>query len=165
MNPGGEWLVERGEWTTLAEQRAAARRLLGRLTGHDARVEHDADGAPYLPDNPELHISLSHCRRAVAVAVSRTGRIGIDVESRRKVSPSLMERVCTPDERAAIKASDDPTMAFLRCWTRKEAVLKMRGTGIKGFGSMVAATEATDCKVETLDCGLDDVVAAVATAL
>lgn len=156
-----KWRVESGEWRTLAEQRAAAYRLLGELTGGEVVVEHDDKGAPYLPDHPELSVSISHCRTAVAVAVSPEGRVGIDVECRRKIGEGLLERVCTADEQAAVRAAADPTMAFLQLWTRKEAVLKLRGTGIQGFGSMTAALTATDCHVIDLDTRLLDTVAAI----
>ena len=125
-------------------------------------MEHDDKGAPYLPDHPELSVSISHCRTAVAVAVSPEGRVGIDVECRRKIGEGLLERVCTADEQAAVQASPDPTMAFLRLWTRKEAVLKLRGTGIQGFSSMRDALLAKDCVVNDLECTLPDVVASMA---
>ncbi|MBR4229400.1 MAG: 4'-phosphopantetheinyl transferase superfamily protein [Bacteroidales bacterium] len=163
--PDLQWAIDAGEWRTHKEQSEAARRLLCRLLDRDVAIEHDDLGAPYLPDSPSLHISISHCRRAVAVAVSANYRIGIDVESRRKVSSSLMERVCNADELSAIRSSDDSTMTFLRFWTRKEAVLKMRGTGIRGFGSMVDAAVANDCTIEEIDCGIVDTVAAVARAV
>ena len=156
--------VAGGQWQTHAEQSEAARRLLAKLLGHEAAVEHDAHGAPYLPEYPNLHISLSHCRTAVAAAVHDQA-VGIDIESRRKINPSLRERVCTPDEQDAIRNSDDPDMAFLRLWTRKEAVLKCRGTGIKGFESMVHALEDPNIEVQDLPCDLPDTVAALATAL
>lgn len=165
-----KWRVEGGEWRTFAGQRAAAYRLLGELIGDAVVVEHDDRGAPYLPGHPELSVSISHCRRAVAVAVSSEGRVGIDVECRRRVGEDLMKRVCTVDELAAVLASADPTMAFLQLWTRKEAVLKMRGTGIQGFGSMVDALK--DCRdtacrvrqftVQDLPAEIPDVVAALA---
>lgn len=159
-----KWAVERGEWTTLGEQRAAARLLLGRLLGFDPLVDHDGQGAPYLRDHPELSISLSHCRTAVAAAVSHDGPVGIDVESRRRISDGLAERVCSPEERHAIDRSADPTMAFLQLWTRKEAVLKCRGTGIQGFGSMVTALDpdASGIAVTDIATGDPDTVAAVA---
>lgn len=157
-----KWRVESGEWRTLAEQRAAAYRLLGELTGGEVVVEHNDKGAPYLPDHPELSVSISHCRTAVAVAVSSEGRVGIDVECRRKIGDGLLERVCTADEQAAVRAAADPTMEFLQLWTRKEAVLKLRGTGIQGFGSMTDALTATDCHVIDLDTRLPDTVAAMA---
>ena len=160
----GQWSVAGGQWRTHAEQSEQAHKLLEQLVGCCV-VEHDADGAPRLVDHPDLHISISHCREAVAVAVREEGPVGIDVECRRKVSRGLMERVCTAEELAAIDASDDPEMAFLRFWTRKEAVLKCRRTGIKGFGSMVEASTATDCEVAEIDTGIPDVVAAMAMAV
>jgi len=156
-----KWKVECGEWKTLAEQRKAAYRLLGDLVGGNVVVEHDANGAPFLKEHPELHINISHCRGAVAVAVSKDVAVGIDVESRRKIGDDLVGRVCTQEEQAVIVASPDPTMQFLRFWTRKEAVLKMRRTGIQGFGSMIEASTATDCIVKEIDCGSADIVAAV----
>ena len=165
MMPHTQWKVEFGEWRTHDEQSAAAQRLLAELIGHKVTVEHDSQGAPYLPSHPDLHISLSHCRTAVAVVVNDTAAVGIDIESRRKISPSLTERVCTADEATVVAAAEDPTMQFLQLWTRKEAVLKCRGTGIKGFGSMVHALEAKDIEVHDLPCGQPDTVAALATAL
>lgn len=158
------WSVECGEWPTLASQREAARHLLVRLLGAEVSIAHDPQGVPGLPERPDLNISISHCRRAVAVAISPEGRVGIDVESRRRVSDGLMERVCTAGELAAVRAAADPTMAFLQLWTRKEAVLKCRGTGIKGFGSMQSALTDGDCEVVDLDCGSLDEVAAMAVA-
>lgn len=156
------WLVACDQWRTHAEQSEQARKLLSQLVGFNCIVEHDASGAPYLPDRPGLHISISHCNAAVAAAVSEEGNVGIDIECRRKISNSLMERVCTDAELVAIRASSDPTMAFLQFWTRKEAVLKCRGTGIKGFGSMVEALGAQDCEVRDINTGLPNVVASVA---
>lgn len=161
---GCQLLLAGGQWRTHAEQSEQAHRLLEQLVGCCV-VEHDDDGAPYLADHPNLHVSISHCREAVAVAVREEGPVGIDIECRRKVSRGLMERVCTEEELAAIDTSGDPEMVFLRFWTRKEAVLKCRRTGIKGFGSMVEASTATDCEVVEIDTGIPDVVAAMATAV
>lgn len=164
-NESVKWSVAGGQWRTHAEQSAAARKLLGEMLGSEVAVEHDTAGRPYLPDRSDLYISISHCRMAVAVAVSTRGPVGIDVECRRKIGDSLVKRVCTPDECALVEAGSDPTMTFLQLWTRKEAVLKCRGTGIKGFGSMVEALAATDCEVADIDTGLPDAVAALATAV
>ena len=164
MTTGVQWLVAGGHWPTHAEQSEQARRLLEQLVGFHCVVEHDAEGAPYRPDCPGKHISISHCSAAVAVAVSDSAAVGIDVEARRRMSPGLVQRVCTAGEQELIRTSDDPEMAFLALWTRKEAVLKCRGTGIKGFGSMVGALSDDGVEVRELDCGLPDVVAALAVA-
>ena len=160
------WLIEplsEGTGSQRERERALAYDLLCRLLDEEhPRLEHDDKGAPYLPDHPELAVSISHCRTAVAVVVSPEGKVGIDVECRRKIGDGLMNRVCTADERAAVLASADPTMAFLQLWTRKEAVLKMRGTGIQGFGSMVDALSAEDVVVTDIPCDISDVVCSLA---
>lgn len=160
------WLIEplsEGTGSQRERERALAYDILCRLLDEEhPRLEHDDKGAPYLPDHPELAVSISHCRTAVAVAVSPEGKVGIDVECRRKIGDGLMNRVCTADERAAVLASADPTMAFLQLWTRKEAVLKMRGTGIQGFGSMVDALSAEDVVVTDIPCDISDVVCSLA---
>ena len=159
-----EWATQKLITGSRKEQSEEARKLLEQLVGFHCIVEHDSNGAPYLADHRELNISISHCQKAVAVAVSDEGAVGIDIESRRRINKSLIQRVCTTNETDEINASDDPEMAFLKFWTRKEAVLKCRRTGIKGFGSMVDASTAGDCKVTPVDTGIDDVVAALATA-
>ncbi len=161
------WIIEplpTGAGSQRERERALAYSLLCRLLDEEQpHLEHDAQGAPYLPDHPELSVSISHCRTAVAVVISPEGKVGIDIECRRKIGDGLMERICTPEEQEAVHRSDDPTMEFLRLWTRKEAVLKMRGTGIQGFGSMVTALAADNCIVTDLHCNLPDTVASLAT--
>ena len=147
---------------SLNEQREEARKLLTQLVGFNCIVEHDESGAPYLPDHPELHISISHCPQAVAAVVCDSMPVGIDIEARRSVSAPLFRRVCSPAELAEIEASPDPQMHFLQLWTRKEAILKCRGTGIMGFGSMVTALDDPEYRVHDIDTGFPDIVAAVA---
>ena len=157
-----KWRVACGEWKTHAEQSAAARRLLLQLAGSGIVAYRDS-GAPYLPEHPELHISISHCRTAVAVAVCADRPVGIDIECRRSINTSLIQRVCTTEESYLIQQSDDPALAFLRLWTRKEAVLKCRGTGIKGFGSMVNALKSDDMELQDLPVEYPDTVCSLAT--
>ena len=57
--------------------------------------------------------------------------VGIDVECRRAVSQALMERVCNAEELSLIRSSADAELAFIRLWTRKEALLKCTGVGIR----------------------------------
>ena len=160
------YLIEplHGEGSQRERERTQTYEMLCRLVGGRPELSHADNGAPFLPAHRQLCISISHCRKAVAVAVGDGVAVGIDVESRRRVSQGLIEKVCTAEEQEAIRRAADPEMEFLRFWTRKEAVLKMRRTGIQGYGSMLEASTATDCTMVDVDCGLPDVVAAVATA-
>ncbi|MFG2718593.1 4'-phosphopantetheinyl transferase family protein [Streptomyces sp. NPDC048416] len=79
-----------------------------------------------------IHLSLSHTGGLGMLAVSRLP-VGVDVEAERdQWSPELADKVLSPRERASVLATPAParTRAFLRCWTRKEAVLKAVGIGI-----------------------------------
>ncbi|MBO7464801.1 MAG: 4'-phosphopantetheinyl transferase superfamily protein [Bacteroidales bacterium] len=86
-------------------------------------------GKPLLQDYPEIHFSISHCKNGIAVAVDDRP-VGIDIESFRPFTPALLERCMNPDEAAAIRQAADPEQAFAAFWTKKEAVLKLRGTGL-----------------------------------
>ena len=86
-------------------------------------------GKPFLKDHPEIHFNISHCKNGIAVAVSDQP-IGIDIESYRNVSDSLIRYTMNEEERHIIETSDDPIRTFTEYWTKKEAVFKLRGTGI-----------------------------------
>ncbi|SEQ91048.1 4'-phosphopantetheinyl transferase [Streptomyces radiopugnans] len=78
-------------------------------------------------------ISISHTTGLGLLAVSPFP-VGVDVEAVRQVrTDELADTTTTPAERHALLAQPPGTArstAFLRCWTRKEAVLKATGVGI-----------------------------------
>lgn len=82
-------------------------------------------GQPYFPTRPDLHFSISHTKDAILVGMSLLP-IGVDVESLRNPSQGLIERTMSSSEQSKISSSAD----FVALWTRKEAYLKWRGTGI-----------------------------------
>ena len=84
-------------------------------------------GAPYLQDGPCF--SISHCKQGIAVAVSDLP-IGIDIEGLRRVDEALVRKTMNMEEQAQIAMSQNPEVEFIRLWTRKEAYVKMLGTGI-----------------------------------
>ena len=86
-------------------------------------------GKPFLADHPEIHFNISHCKSGIAVAVS-DHPVGIDIESYRNVSESLIRYTMNEEECRIIHESDDPIRTFTEYWTKKEAVFKLRGTGI-----------------------------------
>ena len=84
-------------------------------------------GTPYLEDGP--YFSISHCKQGIVVAVSETP-IGIDIEAIRPLNEGLVQKAMNPQEQAQIAAAENPAQEFIRLWTRKEAYVKMQGTGI-----------------------------------
>lgn len=77
-----------------------------------------------------LHMNLSHCK---GLAIAAAGRIplGIDCERPRTVKDKLLDKLCTPQEAAFIRAAEDKSLAFVRFWTLKEAYGKLTGRGIR----------------------------------
>lgn len=93
------------------------------------RVETGEYGKPYLADYPHIHFNISHCKNAIAVAVSDRP-VGIDVESLRSFSEGLLDKTMNSREKSEILLSRIPEQTFSMYWTRKEAVFKLQGTGI-----------------------------------
>ena len=76
-----------------------------------------------------IDFSISHCKNAIAVVLSDRP-VGVDVESFRHAENALLRRTMNPEEQEEVRTAADPAEAFTRLWTRKEAVLKLRGTGL-----------------------------------
>ena len=93
-------------------------------------------GAPRLLDDPDLHVSLSRSRRVVALAVSRVGPLGIDVEHCAGTAFDGFAAVALhPDERRHAPGSLAATIA----WVRKEASLKALRVGLRVDATTFAA--------------------------
>lgn len=86
-------------------------------------------GKPFLAEYPDIHFNLSHCNKAVVCAVE-SRPVGIDVEQIRKFDKDLVSYVSSPDEYYAVENADDPSLAFTVLWTKKEALCKLKGTGL-----------------------------------
>jgi 4'-phosphopantetheinyl transferase len=109
-------------------------------------------GKPYVLGHPEVHFNLSHCRVAVVCALSRHP-VGIDVESIRPLNESLVRYTMNDAEVSEIMSSPRPDLAFTCLWTKKEALLKLLGTGISGKMKDVLQGMATPHTVVELDKG------------
>lgn len=103
--------------------------LLKPLGISNMEMSQNEHGKPYLTKHPEVHFNLSHCKNGIAVAVDFSP-VGIDIESFRKSNLSLLQKTMNPAEASWIRASGDPVEAFTQYWTKKEAVVKLRGTGL-----------------------------------
>ena len=68
-------------------------------------------GKPLLPNLP-IHFSMSHCKDAVACAVS-DHNIGIDVESIVPYNPDVARRVCTAAELEILEQSKNKDVEFI----------------------------------------------------
>jgi len=116
-------------------QRSLADRLLEFVLRKDLGVEYEPEkvlkgpqGKPYLPDSP-VKFNKSHSEGMVAVAVG-TAEVGVDCQMIRPVTEALLNRTCSEGEKGLILSSEDPEREFALTWARKEALVKMTGTGL-----------------------------------
>ncbi|MBP5393562.1 MAG: 4'-phosphopantetheinyl transferase superfamily protein [Bacteroidaceae bacterium] len=86
-------------------------------------------GKPYLPEYHQVHFSISHCKEAVGCFVGNRP-CGLDIERIRTAKEDLVRHTMSAQESEEIFSSPFPDIAFTRLWTQKEAVLKLKGTGI-----------------------------------
>jgi len=118
--------------------RALARSVVGSYLGcppAEVSFALTASGKPYLcrRGGPDLRFNLSHSGDLVALAVGVDDEVGIDVET---AAPDNADELVSivlsaPELRAFDRLSSARRpAAFLRCWTRKEALLKAAGTGL-----------------------------------
>ena len=104
-------------------------------------------GKPGLPDH-RAAFNLSHSGAYFLIAASGRGEVGVDIQEIYPISnpARLAERYFSTLEnrRLAETPSDEFRKAFFRCWVRKEAYLKGRGTGLKGTIRQVSIVRRPD---------------------
>ena len=128
---------DRRRWTAA---RGAVRAVLAGYAGAPAaslifRV--GPHGKPAL-DGPAaraaLDFNVSHSGDLALCAVTRARAVGVDVEAVRPefATDEVARRFFAPGEVVALEAlaPDERVEAFFACWTRKEAYIKARGSGI-----------------------------------
>jgi 4'-phosphopantetheinyl transferase len=84
----------------------------------------------------DLHLSVAHGGAWVVVAITALAPVGVDVEAitRELDVDGLAAQVLAPAERDVLRALEDADArrrALLTWWTRKEAVLKATGDGLR----------------------------------
>jgi 4'-phosphopantetheinyl transferase len=99
-----------------------------------AHCGHAAHGRPQLDGRTDVQFSLSHSDGVAVVAVTRAGRVGVDIEVERPRSrlDRLAGALLADDALARWQALDatERLGAFLDEWTAREAYLKGLGLGI-----------------------------------
>ncbi|MCR5529294.1 MAG: 4'-phosphopantetheinyl transferase superfamily protein [Saccharofermentans sp.] len=90
-----------------------------------------------LSGKDDIKFSISHCEGAVCCGVTDVGDIGVDIERKIGRSSDLTGDVLSPVELEQYYRERDPDGFFTEIWTRKEAYLKMLGTGISDEMSAV----------------------------
>ena len=118
----------RVEWT-------AVRVLLYTVLDRQVHINYNDQGAPLLPDYEGLHISISHTKGFVAIALSESDVVGIDVEQIERLDTTnqfddkeKMPRV--EKVRSRFMGNDEyaeTIVGMLLHWSAKETVFKVLG--------------------------------------
>lgn len=110
-------------------------------------------GKPFLLDYPDIHFSLSHCRKAVLCVVGDEP-VGGDVEEIPEALDQDVLNLCFDEnEQSHILLSPKPCVRFAEEWTRKEALLKMVGCGlVDDLPGVMRSSWASHAGIDTFAC-------------
>ena len=100
----------------------AVRVLLKELLGEEKEIAYTETGKPYLVDNSH-HISISHTKEYVAVALSKYHSVGIDIEYISPRVQKISSRFMSDEETAGI-SSENEIIHLLLHWSAKESMFK-----------------------------------------
>jgi 4'-phosphopantetheinyl transferase len=127
------------------------RLILGRYAGvapEEVAYGEQANRKPVLAGPTtasDVRFNLAHSGEIALLAAARGLDVGVDIERIRPLRDivGLAQRFFAPEETDDLRSLPDPAereAAFFRCWTRKEAVLKATGDGLRFPLSAFAVT-------------------------
>jgi len=167
--------VHRNQWI---KTHAQINQQLDILTGYTQKIpsiNRTAEGKPFLSQTHSLFFNLSDTDGYTLAAFSKSD-IGIDVERIREIPDAdlVAGRFFSPAERAWMNNSED---RFFLIWTRKEAILKLTGTGLsdhldeidtavnfwKGNAGLVAGEKKISPSIYVYSFNIGNLVASVAS--
>lgn len=92
-------------------------------------VHFDEFNKPYFKN--DLSFNISHSGKYVICALSKTCKVGIDLEEVKPVNIDNFSTCFSPGEWVYLKNTNNPLLVFYNLWTRKEAVIKADGRGLQ----------------------------------
>jgi 4'-phosphopantetheinyl transferase len=115
-------------------------------------------GKPELAEQGGIRFNLSHTDGATVIAVTRAGRVGVDIERiRHNLDPLQLGKRFFSAKESEWLQSQPPShrfAAFFACWTAKEAYVKACGSGLATpldrFG-VVSGSGDTELQLEIYD--------------
>ena len=88
----------------------------------------DDYGRPFIHET--IDFTISHANDYVMCAVSKTTRVGIDVEKLREICIDDYSISLSDKELEELTSSENPIPDFFTLWTKKEAISKADGKGL-----------------------------------
>lgn len=106
----------------------------------EQKIDCGEKGKPFLVNRNRVFFNISHSENCVAVVVCDK-RVGIDIQHIVPYRYSVAKRICTQEELLEIEKGKDPSAEFTKLWTRKEALVKMKGCGMRMMNPDLAMNE------------------------
>lgn len=97
---------------------------------NNTEIAKDGNGKPFFKFLPDFYFNISHTDGLTVIAVSES-EVGVDVEKLRKADLRIAKRRFLKCEAEYIKSAKSDRR-FFEVWTKKEAYLKYKGTGLAG---------------------------------
>jgi|GEM_PF-901284 len=124
----------RAQWVVAhAVQRQQLASFL-RCAPHEVRYQRSSSGRPSLVsahnDWESTDFNISHSGDILLLGITDRGRIGVDVEGWMQTDRTPHWASLSDRESRWVAGQADPFAAFIRLWTRKEAIVKALGTGL-----------------------------------
>lgn len=101
----------------------AVRVLLAALCGEEKEIGYYPSGKPFLKDG-SAHLSISHTRGYVAVALHPYKEVGLDIEQYGTRVKKVASRFIRPDEEPTLLQGDEIYNLLLH-WSAKETLFKL----------------------------------------
>jgi 4'-phosphopantetheinyl transferase len=142
-----------GDGDRFLAARGALRRILAGYLQRDPRAIVFSLGEWGKPsvEGSSLCFNLSHSDALALIAVAYGRLVGVDVERQRDIVDleGIASRICSPSERLELDAlaPSDRQGAFLAMWTRKEALAKMTGEGVRALSRDTRLDEQDGCRL------------------
>jgi phosphopantetheine--protein transferase-like protein len=117
----------------------SARHLVHLLTGLDHRnpIHTDLTGKPIFLWDPTLHLSISHSHQYAAAILSKTSKVGIDIQLIVPQMRKVAKRVFSSTELSFASTENELEMLHI-LWGIKEAVYKAFGLGGIDFKNQIS---------------------------
>jgi 4'-phosphopantetheinyl transferase len=136
--------------------RAALRSILGarlHVPRGSLQFAYGEFGKPSIDPAHGVFFNVSHTTGLGLVALSSDVDVGVDVERLRLIDDhiELAKSVFSAVEQRDLALASDPSLAFLRGWTRKEAYAKARGGGLSDAWKTFTVTLGSNARLDTID--------------
>lgn len=90
----------------------------------DTDVSYEKNGRPFVSDERDIHISISHSGKYSVLLVADSA-CAVDIEERKKPIDSIVRAGFTLEEKFLYTISEDKEAFFYETWNRKECLKKM----------------------------------------